>query len=62
MRKSFLNFISTSLYAQFPGIEVHNVEDYAQSVHFDKDRVAVWAEELSLLPRERRQNRQLVSD
>ncbi len=47
MRKSFKNFISTSLYAQFPGIEVHDVEDYAQSVHFDKDTVSVWAEELT---------------
>jgi len=46
MRKSFKNFISTSLYAQFPGIEVHDAEDYAQSVHFDKDSVSLWVSEL----------------
>jgi len=46
MRKSFKNFISTSLYAQFPGIEVHDAADYAQSVHFDPAKVALWAREL----------------
>lgn len=46
MRKSSQSFISTSLYAQFPGIEVHEVEDYARSVHFDGKTMSVWAGEL----------------
>jgi len=46
MRKSTKNFITTSLYAQFPGIEVHDATDYAQSVHFDPTTVSLWAREL----------------
>ena len=46
MRKSFKNLISTSLYAQFPGIEVHDAEDYARSVHYDPKTMEVWAADL----------------
>ncbi|MDR3558133.1 MAG: hypothetical protein P4L61_01235 [Candidatus Pacebacteria bacterium] len=46
MRKSLKNFISTSLYAQFPGIEVHDAADYAMSVHYDPKIMKIWAADL----------------
>ena len=46
MRKSSKTFVSTSLYAQFPGIEVHDSEDYANTVHFDAATMKAWAAEL----------------
>jgi hypothetical protein len=36
------NFIESSLYAQFPGIEVHEVDDYAKTVHFDPAKMGMW--------------------
>jgi hypothetical protein len=45
-RKSNKDFIATALYAQFPGIEVHDTEDYAQTVHLDTNTMAMWAGEL----------------
>ena len=42
------SFIESSLYAQFPGIEVTEREDYSRSVHFDKDKIEGWAGELEL--------------
>jgi len=42
------SFLESSLYAQFPGIEVHERDDYACSVHFDPDSMAVWACEFKL--------------
>lgn len=41
-RASLKNFIESSLYAQFPGIEVHEVDDYAKAVHFDPKEISVW--------------------
>ena len=46
MRKSLKNLVSTSLYAQFPGIEVHDAEDYARSVHYDSKTMSIWAADL----------------
>jgi len=37
--------IMTALYSQFPGIEVHEIEDYTRSVHFDPDKIRIWASE-----------------
>lgn len=37
--------IMTALYAQFPGIEVHEVEDYSRSVHFDPKTMKIWSTE-----------------
>jgi hypothetical protein len=34
------NFIESSLYAQFPGIEIREIPDYTKSVHFDKKEIA----------------------
>ena len=41
-RTNFKNFIESSLYAQFPGIEIHEMDDYAKSVHFDPATTALW--------------------
>lgn len=41
-RAGFKNFIESSLYAQFPGVEVHEMDDYAKSVHFDPKETSIW--------------------
>jgi len=35
----------SALYAQFPGIEVHEIEDYTKSMHDDPATMKVWAAE-----------------
>jgi hypothetical protein len=40
--------VITGLYSQFPGIEVHESGDYAQSVHFDPKTMKIWANEFTL--------------
>ena len=42
------SFIETSLYAQFPGIEVHEANDYAKSVHFSPEKTELWSAQLEL--------------
>ncbi|MEO8637637.1 MAG: hypothetical protein ABI430_01915 [Candidatus Taylorbacteria bacterium] len=37
------NFVESQLYAQYPGIEVHEVPDYAKMVTFDKEKYKLWA-------------------
>jgi hypothetical protein len=37
--------VMSALYSQFPGIEVHETGDYAQSVHFDPATMKCWAAE-----------------
>jgi hypothetical protein len=39
MRQSFKSIVETQLYAQFPGIEVHEVPDYSLAVHHDPEKV-----------------------
>ncbi|NDE68291.1 hypothetical protein EB052_01655 [bacterium] len=46
MRSTWKGFIESSLYAQFPGIEVHDVDDYARSMHFDPQKMTLWGCEL----------------
>ncbi len=40
--------VMSALYSQFPGIEVHEAEDYTRSVHFDAKTMKVWAAEFAL--------------
>lgn len=47
-RKGMKGFIETSLYAQYPGIEIHEVPDYALPVQFNKDSMKMWAADLQL--------------
>ncbi len=46
-RVSLKAFIESSLYAQFPGIEVHEADDYAKSVHFEAGKIKIWGCELA---------------
>ncbi len=39
-------FIESSLYAQFPGIEIHERPDYAIGIHFDPAKLEVWGGEI----------------
>ena len=41
-RASWKNFIESQLYAQYPGIEVVEVPDYAKTVVFDKEKHNAW--------------------
>jgi hypothetical protein len=42
-RSGLKNFVESSLYGQFPGIEVHEMsDDYAKSVHYDPKEMAMW--------------------
>lgn len=40
--------VISALYSQFPGVEVHEVDDYTRSVHFDPKTMKVWAAEFAL--------------
>lgn len=44
--------LMSALYAQFPGIEVHQVEDYTKSTHYDPKTMKVWAAEFVLTSKE----------
>lgn len=47
-REGMRNFIESSLYAQFPGIEVYDVPDYSLGVHHDPEIMNIWATEIML--------------
>jgi hypothetical protein len=42
-RSEWKNIIESGLYAQFPGIEIHEVPDYTKSVVFDPKDIKLWA-------------------
>lgn len=48
MRASWKPFIESSLYAQFPGIEVHETDDYSHSMHFDPSTMTMWCGQFEL--------------
>ena len=35
-------FVTSSLYAQFPDVEVSEAEDYSEGMHFDKEKIDLW--------------------
>jgi hypothetical protein len=42
-RSGLRSFLESSLYAQFPGIEVHEMaDDYSKSVHFEPQEMGLW--------------------
>jgi hypothetical protein len=45
MQEKLKNNTMAALYASFPGIEVHEREDYSRSVIYDKEEMKVWATE-----------------
>jgi hypothetical protein len=47
-REATRNYIESTLYAQFPGIEVHQVPDYALSAKYDPKTMVLWAAEMKL--------------
>lgn len=48
MRSGNKGFVSSSLYGQFPGIEIHEVGDYSRTVHFDPSTTSIWGCEFEL--------------
>lgn len=48
MRAANKNFTESSLYAQFPGIEITEKDDYARTVHSEPSENGIWACELQL--------------
>lgn len=42
-RKSIVGFIESQIYAQYPGIEISEVEDYATKFEFNESRHKMWA-------------------
>ncbi|MBP9701368.1 MAG: hypothetical protein KBD47_00105 [Candidatus Pacebacteria bacterium] len=48
-RKLLQKFTESSLYAQFPGIEVHPAEDYARPVDYDPATMGMFATEMEFL-------------
>jgi hypothetical protein len=47
-QEKFRNVIEASLYSQFPGIEIYDVEDYTLPVSFDPEKIGLWANEFKL--------------
>lgn len=48
-RASLKTFVESALYAQFPGIEVHETDDYAKAVHFDPNINTLWGCEFKFI-------------
>lgn len=44
----FKNLIENAIYSQYPGVEVHEVPDYAERIKYNKDTMAVWGCEWDL--------------
>jgi hypothetical protein len=47
-RKKFKDTVSNHLYSQYPGIEVHEVEDYTKGIIYDPEKYNVWGCEYAL--------------
>jgi len=47
-RAGFKNLIESTLYSQFPGIEIFEVPDYTLPVSYDPENVGMWATEFEL--------------
>jgi hypothetical protein len=40
--KNFRNIIEAQIYAQYPNVEIYEVEDYTKNVFHDPERIAMW--------------------
>lgn len=49
MRKGNRTRVESALYAQFPGIEIYEIEDYTKSVHFEKGKMGLWGADIQLI-------------
>lgn len=47
-RKQWKNFIESQLYAQYPGIEVQEVPDYARKIVYNKEKYNAWGCDFAL--------------
>lgn len=47
-QEKFRNVVEASLYSQFPGIEIYDVEDYTLPVNYDPEKIGLWANEFKL--------------
>jgi len=47
-RKKYQTSIENHIYSQYPGVEVHEVEDYTKSYYFDPNKHNLWACEWKL--------------
>ncbi len=47
-RTAFKSLIENAIYSQYPGVEVHEVPDYADRIKYNKDTMAVWGCEWDL--------------
>ncbi len=47
-RSAFKSLIENAIYSQYPGVEVHEVPDYAELVRYDKNSMVVWGCEWDL--------------
>jgi hypothetical protein len=47
-RKGFKANIEANLYSQYPGIEIHVVDDYTLPVSYDPEQITLWATEFDL--------------
>jgi hypothetical protein len=47
-RKGFKANIEANLYSQYPGIEIHQVEDYTLPIGYDPEKYTFWASEYDL--------------
>lgn len=46
--KFWKDFVVSSIYAQFPDVEVSEVKDYTQRAHFDKRKIDLWGSNFRL--------------
>ncbi len=49
LRQGLRNFVESALYAQFPGIEIHEAEDYSLAVKHDPKSRDVWGTEFEFV-------------
>ena len=42
MRKGLREYTETQIYAEFPGVEIYEVQDYAVQFHYDPNRYSIW--------------------
>lgn len=41
-RELFKNIVEAQVYAQYPEVEIYEVDDYTQGIHFDPKKTSVW--------------------
>ncbi len=47
-RRRFREMVETQIYAQYPNVEIYEVEDYASRMHYDPERYGAWGCDFTL--------------